>query len=94
MKAKHPEQQTQKKPAVIKCPHDGCEFESLTKANCRVHFLRKHCKELVDDILEDKATCKECNKAHGSPTAFYYHAVGCIAFEEGDKRIAQLQSIL
>ncbi len=95
MKAKHADQQVAPAQKVaIKCPHKGCEFESLTKANCRIHFLRKHCKELIDEVLEGKATCKSCNKEHGSTTAFYYHAVSCIAFEEGDKRIPQLQSIL
>ncbi len=96
MKAKHPDQQTttDQKKQTIKCPHKGCDFESLTKANCRIHFLRKHCKELIDEVLEGKSTCKSCGKEHGSTTAFYYHAVSCIAFEEGDKRIPQLQSVL
>jgi hypothetical protein len=91
VRAKHASDKDRK---MICCPHEGCKFKSLTKSNCRTHFLRQHCKELVDQVLEEKTHCSACQKTFASSPAFYYHVVGCIAFDEGDVRIKELQSIL
>jgi len=91
VRAKHSSEENRK---VVECPCDTCKFKSLTKSNCRIHYVRQHCKDLIDPILEDKAHCSTCQKTFASPSAFYYHVVSCIAFDEGDERIPQIQSIL
>ncbi len=90
VKAKHSKAESKQ----ICCPHEGCKFKSLTKSNCRTHYLRQHCFDLIEPVLEDKTHCSTCQKTFASSPAFYYHVVSCIAFDEGDPRIPQIQSIL
>ena len=47
MAARHPEVRQATTLETYRCPLDNCDFESLTKANRRIHFLRKHCREQV-----------------------------------------------
>jgi predicted SprT family Zn-dependent metalloprotease len=84
MAARHPEVK-QNPVEVYKCPFDQCEFESLTKANRRIHFLRKHCHEQVvqfqgETVVEGKKMiqCGSCNETFKSGTAFHYHIGSCI----------------
>ncbi len=91
VKAKHASEENRK---MVSCPCGGCKFKSLTKSNCRIHYLRQHCGDLIEPVLEDKTHCSTCQKTFASPSAFYYHVISCIAFDEGDERIQQLQSIL
>ena len=63
---------------MFACPFDDCTFESITKANRRIHCLRKHFKDEVELILENNH-CKTCDVQFQSPTAFYYHAADCIS---------------
>jgi hypothetical protein len=77
----------------FKCPAKGCEFETLTKANLQIHFLRKHCKEEVNamSITNEGTpgiTCKGCSKHCNSTTAFHYHVASCIQLPNGDDRAA------
>lgn len=86
MAARHPEvqEQAQQKHEVFKCPIEGCEFEALTKANRRIHFLRKHCNDILNNyceelVLEDKKylRCVTCSERFNSNTAFHYHCGKC-----------------
>ena len=85
MAARHPEVRQQNPAELYKCPLEGCEFESLTKANRRIHFLRKHCHEQVvqyqgDAIVDGKKMiqCGCCNETFKSGTAFHYHIGSCM----------------
>jgi len=85
MAARHPEIRQQTTVEVYKCPLDNCEFESLTKANRRIHFLRKHCREQVSNyqteiIVDNKKViqCSCCSEQFKSGTAFHYHIGSCM----------------
>jgi hypothetical protein len=75
-----------KKSDMFKCPAKGCEFESLTKANCRIHCLRKHFKEEINAIMEENNCCTVCKNAFLSNTAFYYHAAKCVKLNNLEKQ--------
>ena len=80
--AKHP-QAGGKKIALLKCPIDGCTFQTLAAGNRLIHFVRKHCSAEVAHILdEDGMTCKACDKEFQSNTAFQYHAAHCITLRD------------
>lgn len=76
IEAKHPE--------TLK-PHDmcdcsSCDFQSRTKANLHIHFMRVHCKDLCAFTKKDGATtCSKCAQTYASLTAYYYHAFNCCA---------------
>ena len=63
------------------CPHTNCSFKSLTKANTRIHIIRKHFNDEIEEI-EDELYCLCCKKQYQSLTAFLYHAVACIETED------------
>ena len=72
--------QNQPKEDMYVCVFEDCESESLTKANRRIHCLRKHYKEEVAAILDTTSctNCTSCKESFQSLTAFYYHAADCI----------------
>lgn len=86
MAARHPEQNQNSKLEKFQCPVDGCEFISVTKANRRIHFLRKHCHEAVlKNMMEAKTEegkkeiqCGCCQLKFKSNTAFHYHVGKCL----------------
>ena len=77
--ARHPE--TTKEKEVFACPVDCCAYESLTKANRIIHFMRVHCKDLSNEKKVDspgsKLSCKQCIKEFNNSTSYYYHAAKC-----------------
>ena len=94
--AKHPETEEGKKTLHLKCPVDGCTFQTLTNGNRIIHFMRKHCIKYVMNILETSDTtfdCKRCSKKFQSNTAFQYHAAHCISPTE-NTLATQLRAIL
>lgn len=66
------------------CPFPDCDFKSLTKANTRIHTIRKHFSEEIEDI-DDELYCLSCKKQFQSQTAFLYHAIDCIETEDESK---------
>jgi len=61
-----------------------CDFENLTKGNCRIHYVRIHCKSQVSKILtqdENGYTCSECKNSFNGATSYYYHAFECLKLE-------------
>lgn len=69
---------------IYKCPYDNCQFESMTKANRRIHTIRKHFTDEVKRIDND-LYCISCKKDFQSSTAFYYHAIDCIHVNDPNK---------
>ena len=79
MRSKH-EKEIDKK---FKCTI--CEFSSLTKGNCVIHFLRTHYQEETDSIMvrDGKViNCNNCEKNFNSSSSFYYHCKDCIDFKD------------
>ena len=80
----HMQSQHEQPTAHFSCTKEGCGFTSLTDGNCRIHWVRMHCKKGVDAILDKspddthQAKCKECDKCFKSMTSFYYHAFECL----------------
>ncbi len=73
--ARHPAEGRQDEPADenssrcskgFACP--SCKFSSLTRANCIIHYLRRHC-----NVLTSGTTCPKCEKICNSRTALMYH---------------------
>jgi KRAB domain-containing zinc finger protein len=60
------------------CPSKGCSYECSTKANCRIHYIRKHAG-LVPLTTEE--TCRGCQKTFKSDPAYFYHAATCHTFD-------------
>jgi hypothetical protein len=75
--SKHKDRDTNKID-TFKCCFDGCKFEAITKANRRIHCMRKHFKNETDIILDEENSCKACKTKFSSTTAFYYHAISCV----------------
>jgi hypothetical protein len=97
--ARHPETDLAKNAEMFSCPHKGCEYSSLTKANRRIHYFRVHMKDIIDKNvtkLDDgkEYTCKCCEKTLKSQTSLYYHIGDCLKLPENDRRAADLQIIV
>ena len=77
MEAKHAEKLQPVK--LHECPHADCPYESRTKANLVIHYMRIHCVDTCKfTITKDKMTCcKSCDESFKSATAYYYHAAQC-----------------
>ena len=75
-----------KKVKDFKCPFDGCKFEANTKANRRIHCMRKHFKNETDIILGEDNSCESCKSKFSSTTAFYYHAINCVRVNSAEKQ--------
>jgi hypothetical protein len=80
--SKHKNPTTKEK--MYKCCITNCSFEAVTKANRRIHVIRKHFKNEVDDILGEDNTCLSCKTEFQSSTAFFYHAINCIKTNSAD----------
>jgi hypothetical protein len=78
-----------KKEDMYHCVFEDCDFESLTKANRRIHTLRKHFKDEVEHIMENNH-CVKCDITFKSHTAFYYHAADCISIDTSKKEMLSL----
>ncbi len=64
-----------------KCPVSDCDFQTHQDGNLRVHFLRKHCMDDIQRILQNTNNmfqCTACKKSFKSSTAFHYHATSCV----------------
>lgn len=53
-------------PKTYACP--SCKFHTLTRANCIIHYVRRHC-----NVLALGTNCPTCQKAYNSRTALIYH---------------------
>jgi len=86
IRSKHPDMKdTDKK---FKCTYDNCEFSSLTKGNCVIHYLRVHFQEEIDTIMVKNGkviNCNKCEKEFNNSCGFYYHCKECIDFIQDDK---------
>lgn len=94
--AKHPTTEEAKAVPHLKCPVDGCTFQTLTGGNRIIHFMRKHCITQVTNILTTTDTtfnCKRCAKIFQSNTAFQYHAAHCITLTDTTLAM-QLRAVL
>jgi hypothetical protein len=82
----------QPKEDMYPCVFDDCDSESLTKANRRIHCLRKHFKEEVGAILDTTSatSCTNCKESFQSLTAFYYHAADCIRVDAPKELLLKL----
>jgi len=89
--AKHPQEEGRPTLQRISCP--SCPFQTLTKGNCIIHFLRKHCRSEVQEILGENETCLRCGIEFHSNTAFQYHASSCIRIRD-TARNELLQNLL
>ncbi len=71
-----------------------CDFKNLTKGNCRIHYVRMHCKSKVEKILDETDNgfaCKTCNKTYKGATSFYYHAYDCLQIKKNYCELADKQ---
>lgn len=87
--AKHPESDIAKNTPILKCPCDGCTFQTLTHGNRIIHFVRKHCKVEATSLInqvENGLECRSCKKTFSSSTAFHYHAAHCIQIKDASKK--------
>lgn len=77
MEAKHPDKL--KAVEMYTCPCTDCHYESRTKANLQIHYMRIHCTDTCKfTIRKDKLTeCNACCDTFKSATAYYYHTVHC-----------------
>ncbi len=85
MQTDHPEHATNPV-QIYNCPCVGCNYTSHTKGNTRVHYIRNHCKELIEKIKTDNNHCAACNTTFSSAPAFMYHAPYCMPFAAADNR--------
>lgn len=87
--SKHCEDNEKQKAQKFKCPVPNCPFQDMRKGNVRIHFLRIHCIEDIQRILQhtnEKFCCTACKKPFQSSTAFHYHAASCISIQDKAKR--------
>ena len=81
--AKHPDQ-LQEKVREFACPHEGCAFESLTKAGLRSHYLLKHLSKYTNMYLGKTDTgiqCSHCGTGFQSKPSYVYHVPACLPEE-------------
>ncbi len=94
--AKHPQTEEAKGTPVLKCPCNGCTFQTLTRGNRIIHFVRKHCSQEANALMNpgpNGIECRSCKKNFASSTSFLYHATNCIQVKE-PARLRLLQGIL
>lgn len=85
----------------VSCP--ACEFHTLTKANCIIHFVRNHCGSAMERMLgattvvksSKEFECSTCSKSCKSRTAFLYHIAtkGCLSLSS-EVQQQQLETLL
>jgi DNA-directed RNA polymerase subunit RPC12/RpoP len=98
MKSKHAEL-LEEDTTKIQCPHEGCEFTSLTKGNCIIHFLRIHYNEEIKKCMtvhkETKTMeCHECGKDFTNASSFYYHCKDCNSFDTTTDKYTSFQELI
>lgn len=85
MATRHPET-LKVKPTKYKCPVANCPYDTIKKADRRIHFVRKHCQEAlakyqklmkVEDKEQPQFQCLCCQETYNSTTAIHYHLAGC-----------------
>ena len=80
-----------------KCPSKQCNYKgALTKANLLIHYVRKHCSNEINAILDHSGPtykCTVCVKEMKSLTAFHYHTIKCISGLDSE-RLEELESIV
>ena len=97
LSAKHADKEKVEVEEQFKCPHDDCDYSSLTKANRRIHYFRVHMKDIISKNVEkndDAYTCKGCNKELNSQTSMYYHIGTCITLSSEDARSKNMAAIM
>ena len=58
-----------------------CDFQNSAKGNCRIHYMRIHCKKEVEKTLEkcdEGFKCLVCKNTFKGATSYYYHAFDCL----------------
>ena len=79
--AKHPDEAQAKEKEFI-CPETCCEFESLTKAGLRSHYLLKHLSAETNKFLgktnAGDIQCTHCGSEFKSKPSYIYHVVNCL----------------
>lgn len=73
------------------CPYKDCKYVSFAKGNTRVHYIRVHCKDMVEPLQDKKNSCIECKKQFASQPAFIYHTPYCMKLLSSDIRVTHLQ---
>jgi hypothetical protein len=89
------------KVAKLRCPHPNCNFQTLTKSNRIIHYLRKHCDTEVAKLLSIQKRaegssvyhCNSCEQNYVSNTSFCYHTKECLKLED-PQRQAEFRSIV
>ena len=78
--SRHPEVKTNVE--MFRCPHEGCEYESLTLGNLEIHRARRHYADVVQKNLEiieldnkKMYKCLCCQRDFKSSSSFHYHIV-------------------
>ena len=99
--SKHPTDDTRLSAKVFTCPEKGCDYSAATKANRRIHYIRSHLKDVVDQItskeVDDKSNkyiCMCCKIKMNSQTALYYHIGNCINLSEEDSRLKDWKDVI
>lgn len=62
-----------------KCPHQGCNQVTKTKANILIHYARTHALDWIPSYVRGEA-CVGCQQVFSSSSAYLYHSITC--FEE------------
>jgi len=77
----------------LKCP--CCPFKTTTKANRVIHYVRKHCQDILEKALtirEGVYCCNHCKKECNSNTAFHYHVATCL--KGSTQQMEDLQKVI
>ncbi len=81
----HPELLDNDDITEFKCPSKSCNYCSKTKGNLKIHIIRVHLADEVEEIYKKRKgehshphRCLECKDTFKSMTSFYYHLVNCI----------------
>lgn len=87
--------------SVLECPIKECTFKAYSKGNYRIHVIRSHFQDIIQQILQidntaiQQYTCKKCLRTFNSDISFYYHCTShCIQLPTNDSRIYTLNTIL
>ena len=85
IQSKHPEYVKKEQTPSFKCPCASCSYCAATDRDRKVHFVRKHCKDQLSNLLqksETKFMCSQCSREFNSRDMFCYHAVDCLNKKE------------
>jgi len=76
----------------FKCPSDGCEHNTHTKANLLIHYARTHAKEWIPVFAKGSA-CEGCQGSFPSSSAYLYHSIGCFRGRANHDQLNMLSRI-